>query len=539
MRLFHPTAWIVAVLSCGCLALLSDTTWARCPTALPSPPQVDTHGWVLVGWNHAGCQPDTLRASSGTFANGFRPANGYPVQAIAIKLGSIAPGTIVGGVRAYFRGVPGILAAEWRDKADFAWSLHSDSMGYPSAGASHTRLVPLGDDALLRAGGWREDQLTWTVEASGVADYWLVGLWPPLAVDVVQIGSDGMTASCSELAGVGTTEIEYWQALPQPGLLIEVELQDGFGDVEPDVAIVRDRGANPLTREPSLPEILGYCLGHFTDSLVAWPEVVRYGLVSICETVESDTSWSAPVAMSRLWDVSAAPDSLACTLSPTAVGTYSVILNNPSAEPLNVSVLEAYLAPAGVGSPPTVFAGPPSQNLPADGSAEIPFEIKSLATPVGMYRGAVILRVASIPDTAGFQLGIPVQVIIDQQTSVTDPDDDEGRINPSDWRLAAGPNPFEESINLHFAWDEGLILGGRRTSIGSVGQVATTAEVAVYNVLGQLILQERHLLEPIMVAQAGEARIQITGTNAWPTGVYVCRANLAGRAQSITLLHIK
>ena len=540
MRSIHPSAWLLAALLCSSLGLSPHNAFGACTAPIPGTPTQDARGRVRVHWDRHGCQPDTLQAHSGGYVRGFMPAEGYPVQAIAIKLDSLTPGTTIGAVRAYFLGKAGALAADWESKAAFIWSLHSDSTGYPSASVLASQLCPLGDDALLRAGGWRDDQLDWAV--GGVLPANLLARRPLAARGGgrrLQIGCDGMIAPHAELAGVGMTEIEYWQSIPDPGLLVEVELQDGLGDDPPSVAIVRDWGQNPLSRDAWPPEILGFCSDGYIDPDVAWPESIRYGFITLCETAESDTNWTAAAVVTPGWEISAEPESLICLLSPTDAGEYPVTLQNPTGETLVVTVADAYLSHSGEDPVPEMSIGPTSQNIPAHGSVDFVVNLHSLASAVGTYRGAAILDVASIPDTAGFRLGIPIQVVVDQQTSVADPEADNGRLTPSGWHLSAGPNPFTESVSLRLAWGDGLILGDQQTSISSVGHVSPSAEVAVYNVLGQLILRERYDLDPMTVTQAGETTIQITGTSAWPTGVYIGRIDVAGRSKSIALLHIK
>ena len=128
-----------------------------------------------------------------------------------------------------------------------------------------------------------------------------------------------------------------------------------------------------------------------------------------------------------------------------------------------------------------------------------------------------------------------IRLNVDFQTSVADFEND-----PHDQTavIMAGPNPFSDVISLEWQVSESSESSGEGPS-ASASFAPDAVEVIVYNSLGNIVTSQKTLSSTGVGRNGDRARITITGTRGWPSGVYLVSLRYRGQAKTVKLLHLK
>ena len=528
---------------------------SQCPPPIIHPPACSGDGRVELRWVHPDYFSDTIPIHMGGYAHPFRVSKTCSECRIAIKLPPCPATALLHAIRAYFIGDEGVNSETWSVRAAFAWSLHADSQGVPGAALYPEQTWLIGENPSLRSGGWYQDVLDWWIPDTLNARLWLVGQWPELARQVVELGADNQTrpSEIELMAGYSDASGAQWIAITEPGLLIDIGLLHtqpvANETISPgeSLLVLRDLVSGPLS--PSLDTVWLTNGGPFVwyDSLPIAGQVLRYGVSMPCSS-DVNPSWASDFRVPVIKSLDLSPESLLTQLHPGSDSVLSILFKNQETDSLLITLDPIQLAmdevrfSMALASSINLFPDPDSMLLAPGESLSTSLTVPLSDLTTDTYSSWLIAQVRKTDGTLIERRAAFIRFGFDLTTSVEDRsfEDHGGGDSPPRSRypelfLTSTHGTFEDRIELQLQVHRRPSVRSART----IADVPASAEITVCNVLGRKV---KHQVIPVRFQTDGETSktiLVIDGTSRWSSGVYLVRVRCAGNDAALKLLHLK
>ncbi len=505
---------------------------------------------IQLDWFHPGCFTDTITAHKGPYAHPFVVDETRPGNRIAIRLPACSSGALLHNVTAYFMAKSDVTAEAWSIQGSFVWSRHADSMGVPGPRLDGPVTSAIGEIATLKNGGHFTQPLDWFIPDSNAT--WLVGSWPGNSQQVVRLGADAQPGTIDFLVGCTDNGSPLWIPYPDNGILVKAVIlySDSAASASPAMAdsflIERHMLAGPTSpRFDSSIFEPGTSL-RWSDSVVIAGQSLRYSISAFRDGEKSPATASDVFTIPERWPVGFAYESISLSLLSAIDTVISTSITNLGPDSLAVVIAPAVLTATSLTfgkqvSPPAVIAAmPESFILPPGHTQPLAVSITVSGLTSGAYGGWLVVRLSTVNATLAERHAVPITVSIDQATAIFESDDDNsGTITPQrELAVTAGPSPFRESITLTMAPPASQPVQGK-SHIDAADPLQAAVEVTVFNSLGHRMKRELVPLQGLASSGSSEVTLSITGTHAWPSGVYLVSVRYQGLARTVKLLHLK
>ncbi len=516
----------------------TQTAHSQCEPVIDPAISVEPAGAIRVNWGHPPCSPpptnDTIVKYSGTLTHPFYVQGQESEEIVAVPLPDLPPGATVRAVRTYVLGSAEASQDDWREKADLWCSLHWESNGYPGQQIGYSRHWTLGDHDSLFGGGWYRDTTGWGLDISDTSTLWLAIHWLPGTASIVRLGADGLTAPRAYVAGVGADPV--WNTIWSPGLLIETDIEYPTA-VNPEVLaqtvrVVRQAWKDTGDTSVAVLGVVPVCGEVVTDDDPPAASWVRYGLVSSCDTVDSDTAWTATLETPA--DVSAAvvPGYLSLVLQTGEREALSLELVSTDPDSLYMSISQ--VDTVNWRSGPNVSIVPKEATLEPGGVLSCTLHVDASGIEAGFYSTVLGFDVRDLRTGGERAFEVLFEVIVDQQTDVADIGFDGDRSGA--WGIRPTQNPFSGPLTIEIV--PLTPLTGGESGASTPIELNREIEVAVYDILGRVVSRPR-LGTTSLGSMGMHPTIRIEDSTTWPSGVYICRVQIGSMVRSMKLVHLK